>query len=172
MSLASASSSVAAPPPGRASVSRRRGARARAIAMAARPPACAAGLRGGDGDGAGAGAGLGAVEGLRAPSARLLGARCRRGGGGVCGRRVAVVRAATLEERIASGEFTKPRTSIGETVLNAMRSVLKNVELPQSEYTLQLCADLLCSLPHSGWPPYLPVLSVVLVGRGPLCPRK
>mmetsp|Transcript_6698 Transcript_6698/g.10270 ORF Transcript_6698/g.10270 Transcript_6698/m.10270 type:complete len:448 (-) Transcript_6698:3083-4426(-) len=132
MSLASASSSVAAPPPGRASVSRRRGARARAIAMAARPPACAAGLRGGDGDGAGAGAGLGAVEGLRAPSARLLGARCRRGGGGVCGRRVAVVRAATLEERIASGEFTKPRTSIGETVLNAMRSVLKNVELPQS----------------------------------------
>ena len=77
---------------------------------------------------------FGAGEGMGAPSARLLRARTRRGVVGTGDRRgVVQVRAKTLEERIASGEFTKPRTSIGENVLNAFRDVLKNNESPQSE---------------------------------------
>ena len=71
---------------------------------------------------------------MGAPSARLLRARCRRGVVGMSGRRAVVpVQAKTLEERIASGEFTKPRTSIGESVLNGMRGALKSVDGPQSE---------------------------------------
>ena len=113
MSLASAPVAVA---PVRASVSRGRGI----------PPTAAAGN--------GLGGGLGAGEGMGAPSARLLRARCRRGVVGVGGRRAVMpVQAKTLEERIASGEFTKPRTSLGENVLNGLRDALKNVESPQSE---------------------------------------
>jgi hypothetical protein len=112
MSLASAP--VAAVPPARgASASRRRGAIQSTAAS---------------------GAGLGAGEGMGALSRRLLRASSRRGVvGGAGGRRAVTVQAKSLEERIASGEFTKPRTSIGETVLNGMREALKSVESPQSE---------------------------------------
>lgn len=115
MSHASASVVVA---PVRASFSRRRGA------IALQPTAASSA----------GGRGLGAGEGMGAPSARLLRARCRRGVVGMGDRRaVMTVRAKTLEERIASGEFTKPRTSFGETLLNGLRDALKSVESPQSE---------------------------------------
>ena len=49
-------------------------------------------------------------------------------------RRVATpCRAKTLEERIASGEFTKPRSSPAEDLLNGVRRLIRNVDNPQGE---------------------------------------
>jgi hypothetical protein len=49
-------------------------------------------------------------------------------------RRVATpCRAKTLEERIASGEFTKPRSSPAEDLLNGVRGLIRNVDNPQGE---------------------------------------
>ena len=39
----------------------------------------------------------------------------------------------TLEERIASGEFTKPRSSPAEDLLNGIRGLIRNVDNPQGE---------------------------------------
>ena len=48
-------------------------------------------------------------------------------------RRVATpCRAKTLEERIASGEFTKPRSSPAEDLLNGVRGLIRNVDNPQA----------------------------------------
>ena len=49
-------------------------------------------------------------------------------------RRVATpCRAKTLEERIASGEFTKPRSSPAEDLLNGVRGLIRNVDNPHGE---------------------------------------
>ena len=70
---------------------------------------------------------------------RGFGSESLRGSGRAAGvtlprRRAATpCRAKTLEERIASGEFTKPRSSPAEDLLNGFRGLIRNVDNPQGE---------------------------------------
>ena len=70
---------------------------------------------------------------------RGFGSESLRGSGRAAGvtlprRRAATpCRAKTLEERIASGEFTKPRSSPAEDLLNGIRGLIRNVDNPQGE---------------------------------------
>ena len=70
---------------------------------------------------------------------RGFGSESLRGSGRAAGvtlprRRAATpCRAKTLKERIASGEFTKPRSSPAEDLLNGFRGLIRNVDNPQGE---------------------------------------
>ena len=68
---------------------------------------------------------------------RGFGSESLRGSGRAAGvtlprRRAATpCRAKTLEERIASGEFSKPRSSPAEDLLNGIRGLIRNVDNPK-----------------------------------------
>lgn len=93
---------------------------------------------------------------------RGFGSESLRGSGRAAGvtlprRRAATpCRAKTLEERIASGEFTKPRSSPAEDLLNGFRGLIRNVDNPQGE-----CRDASRTKPraHDGRPAPSPLPS-------------